>query len=328
MRVEFLLTNIMEVGHMAPIAKALVGKGVSVTMAPAHNRHLPTEFGWSDMDAVVSGLEREGFKATGPDKTADVVIATFPIQNLKPFYKDALTVRMQYGVGLVDPKSDHPMGGESDYYLVHGPFGVRTQFTMHGMPSPLIPWERVKVIGYPRLDRFYSTQKIRNSKPALLWLPTWSVRSSIDRYLPAIKRLGSNVWIRPHHCTERWEPERMRALVDSGFFIVPKEISTAALYAASDLILADLSSGAFAEALLIGKPVIGLTNPEEHGRALIDLTYLPTVTDPEYLGDVIETLRRDWRDPHFATLRAELFTTTKGNDGMVAARAILECMQQ
>lgn len=327
MRVEFLLTNVMEVSHFAPIGHALRSLEAVVSMAPAHSRHLSTEFGWSDLEAVVAAIEREEFKATNPDKTADVIICTFPTQSLRSFYS-GITVRMQYGVGLVDPKSDHPMGEESDYYLVHGPFGVRTQFTMHGMPSPLIPWERVKAIGYPKLDRFYSTQKVPNSKPVLLWLPTWSVRSSIERYLEAIIGLSAefHVAIKPHHCTTRWEEDRVRRLDTTSAQLLDNSFDSAGLYVSADLILADLSSGAFTEALLIGKPVVGLSSKEERTHLLLDNdALLPGVTGPEFLRKEIEYIKHFmWDSEALETLRDDLFTTTRGHDAEVAAKIIME----
>lgn len=341
---------------MAPIAKALGGRGVSVTIAPAHSRHLATQFGWSDFETVVAAVEREGFKATGPDKTAEVIVCTFPTQNLRSFYS-GITVRMQYGVGLVDPKSDHPMGEASDYYLVHGPFGVRTQFTMHGMPSPLIPWERVKVIGYPKLDGYFQNLHsyscascthppmpeaqactfgdecnirkyfFKDAPRRILWLPTWSVRSSIDRHIDSIDALQSDryrVWVKPHHCTERWETERMERL--SRFSMISATAPTAAVLQPTDLVLADLSSGAFTEALLIGKPVVGLSSKEERAHLLLDNdALLPGVTGPEFLRKEIEYIKHFmWDSEALETLRDDLFTTTRGHDAEVAAKTILE----
>lgn len=337
MRIEFILTNTMELSHFAPVIHALrslrIDAHCALPYGLTHREVAP--FGWSDRKAIEAAVARESLPLLNLDLEVDAVVTTHPATFLTP-YKRAKTFRMMYGMGIVDPQSDHGMGIPSDFYLVHGPLGQRVQFTAHGMPSPLIPAERVKVIGYPRLDKWWTLVDrrlpARTDKPVLLYLPTWSTRSSIDSYLDAITQHANRyqIAIKPHHCTDRWEPGRMREsyLKAIGADVFPSTAEITDLYWYADLILADLSSGAYAEALMIGKPVVGLGSEEDQKHALIDLDYLPTATNPEYLGLVVEeALKEDWGDLRFENIRDDLVTTSKGNDGMVAAKAILDCLR-
>lgn len=331
MRIEFILTSAMEVSHFAPIVQALRALNHDALFAfPQTLISGETPYGFDDLDTILAAVKDLSPKV--PCERVDLIrtdagVTTFPATYIN--YHHAKTFRMQYGASVIGDISEHPMGKESDFYLVHGELGRRIQFEHHGLPSPMIPDNRVKVIGYPRLDGWWEhppgDARIRAN---ILWMPTWSVRSSIDQYIDVIDGMQSdriNVWVKPHHCTERWEPERMDKL--SRFALINSSSCQEYVFEPADLILADLSSGAFAEALLVGKPVVGLSNPEEHKRALIDLCYLPTVTDPQYLSLVIEeALKDDWDDSHLDNIRDWLFTTTRGHDGELAARTILECL--
>jgi hypothetical protein len=335
MRIEFILTNVTEVSHFAPVIHALRSLGADANCvfpySLTHSDVAP--FGWSDRTALERAIADEHLPLLQLDLDADAAVTTHPATYLTP-YRRAKKFRMMYGMGLVDSKSDHEIGLPSDFHLVHGPLGVRVQFSAHAIPSPSLPWDRVKVIGYPRLDGWWSlvkqSQLKRSDKPTLLYLPTWTTRSSIDEYIYPIAMLSDrfHIMIKPHHCTSQWEPERVRKLDATGAELFPSAANIADLAWYADLILADLASGAYTEALLIGKPVVGLGNEKDQKNALIDLDYLPSCTSPKYLGDVIELARdTDWNDSHFQNIRDDLFTTTRGNDGMVAAKAILECLR-
>ena len=179
MRVEFWLSTAMEVSHYAPIADALAKLDVDVTFCSPRREQFfgadPPEV----IDDEVGKYDLELHRIRNLD--ADAVI-TIQSETFVHDYR-GLKMRMIYGVGVPAPAENKLDGAAFDYHLVPGPFNQRIQFDHHPLASPRLPPERVKVIGYPRLDgwfvdgetvdRLYPPFSLYNP-PVLLWLPSWS----------------------------------------------------------------------------------------------------------------------------------------------------------
>lgn len=339
MKIQFILMTTTEVSHFAPVIAALRELGQDAGFAiPRMIIEGQTPFGWSDLGSLKQAVSNLWPKVPceAVDFECEAVVTTQAGEGFERFSRAGI-FRMQYGVGLVDPKTEHPMGQAADFYLVHGELGRRVQFSAHGIPGPLLPDERVKVIGYPRLDGWWTLVERSSrvpyaaTKPTLLWLPTWSTRSSIDSYLDAISHLSAkfHIIVKPHHCTARWEPRRIRRLDGTSIELFPSTADTPDLMWYADIILADLSSGAYVEALHIGKPVVGLGTQEDIEHLIRQPSGAVVCVDPAMLPDSIAlAMGVDWKnDPLIKELRADLITSTYGHDGEVAARAIMECLR-
>ena len=330
-RIEFYLTTALEVSHYAPILRALLDMGTNATFVSPQVTPKTRLVGWDDADRTETLIMRMGLpfvKHANPD--ADVAITIQP-SDFIPFYRK-MKIRMQYGVGLVPPKViNESKGPPFDYYLVHGPFGQRTQFRYHALASPELPPERVKVIGYPRFDAWFNDRPPALPgylRPILLWLPTWGSSSSIVRYRDAVFALAKDydIWVKPHHGTVHWEPSKMNMLENGPTKIVDFTEEPEKTFAAASVVLADLVSGAFGEALFLEKPTLYLTNWKP--KPLVRCAHIiPGCLEPSTLAHAVElaagltygTDQREFVD--------SLFTSTRGADGKLAAETILACLQ-
>jgi len=298
MKIDFLTISTMEVWHYQSIVRALCARGVDARcISPGLDLH-SNQIGWDDpwrIDKLLRTLKLPYWKSRRHDAQCVITTQNYGFVQDYPCKKG----RMMYGVGLVRPKEQMVDERPMDFHLVHGPLGVKQQFSDHALYSPSLPPEKVAVIGYPKLDGYWSLEQTRQDRITILYMPTWGERSSIEEHALKLVQKYRKDWliIKPHHCTIQHEYQRMELLqsfrrgtgmVDLCLDDVPIE----GLYRQADHVLTDVSSGAFPEALLIGKAL-------------------------EPLGDrselVVENL-----DPKF------LFSTTKGQDGEVAAEAILE----
>lgn len=331
------LTNAMEVSHFAPIVRALMEMDQDVSFISPQLGPKATQWGWDDADRTELLLKQMDLPWTKkPDFNADCVL-TIQSANFVPEYKH-IKMRMTYGVGLIPPVDIKPDPTPFDYHLVHGPFNQRVQFRYHALSSPMLPADRVKVIGYPRFDDWFANYENRlqprpgfNVGPAvLLWLPTWGRSSSIHRYADAIFALSDkyDIWVKPHHGTVHWERDRMTLLAEGPCRIVDYTDPPEPSFAAASIVLADLSSGAFSEAVFLNKKVVGLTNAEEVDKLLFPdvAAAIPLCMKPNHIASFI-TGAMIANSAWLTTIRAELVDSTEGADGPRAAQIITEILQ-
>ena len=338
MKVEVYLTTIMEISHVAPIVRALLTMGVDAKCVSPQTRPKAMAYGWDDADATEALLDSMGLPwAKTPDYDADCVLTIQSAAFVAPYRN--IRIRMSYGVGLVAPDEQRIMpvvAKDFDYYLVHGPFEQRVQFKYYTVPSPMLPAARVKVIGYPRFDEWFTTfdhllvaryQDLARNKPILLWLPTWGRSSSIDRYLDAIVALSDKyqIWVKPHHGTVTWERERMVKLAETPFRIIDFTDPPEPSFAAASVVLADLSSGAFSEAVFLNKRLVGLSTFSEIANLLVPINHsIPIACTPDHLMSAIGT--SELTASRRTEIRPDLFDSTEGADGQRAAKTVVECL--
>jgi hypothetical protein len=340
-RVEFYLSTAMEVSHFAPIVRALRSLDVDAVFV---NERSANRFynvvGWDNpdtIDALLTKLDLPFVKTCKRD--ADAVITIQPELSVK--YYNGIKIRMMYGVGLVAPESVTVHEPPFDFHFVHGPLTRELQFSQYGNATPDLPPERVKVMGYPRFDGWwqeplhYAGGQLADGKPILLWLPTWGSRSSIPYFADAIFALSDkyNIWVKPHHGTATSECARMEFLSQGPVRMIDFTEPAERSFAAASIVLADLSSGAFSEAVFLKKPVIGLGDA---ARLLLpDNGAFAIAEEPRFLNKWIKTVHRvvviasEWDDHWYPqdtlTLRALMFDSSEGADGMRAAKLIIEC---
>lgn len=237
--------------------------------------------------------------------------------------------RMMYGVGLVNGAYGHGVVNRGfDLVLVHGPFSAAEI-------ALAAPGVRTAVVGFPKWAAFrrgeVSRERARDAlgvgrsgPPVLAWLPTWAHRSSLSD-APALASLAETfeVVMKPHHNSARFESGRLSGLPPQ-VIAVPASSSLVDLLAAADVVVADLPSGGFTEALLADRPVVVLAQPGDRDRAHAAVTEvadlcadpagLPALAARAYRDDPCAEGRRRWAP--------ELFGDTRGRDDELAAEAL------
>lgn len=339
MKVEFYTTTAMEIAHYAPIVRALSALGVDAHFVSPQLQPKAMAWGWDDADRIEALLTQLNLPWTKrPDFNADAVV-TIQSEDFVDQYIGT-RIRMTYGVGLIPPATVTNDSKPFDYHFVHGPFNQRVQFRYHALPSPDLPQDRVKVIGYPKFDEWFrdpqrmfniaATEYLKNDKPVLLWLPTWGRSSSIPRYADAIFALADkyHIWVRPHHGTVHWERDRMALLAEGPCRVLDFDGPCEPAFAAASIVLADLSSGAFCESLFLRKHVVALSAYSESGRLLVPYVqgHYPICWDPDRIERFMDKqewlLESGWRD----SIRSELVDSSCGADGPRVAEIIMEIL--
>ncbi|HKN01165.1 MAG TPA: hypothetical protein VJX23_11660, partial [Candidatus Binataceae bacterium] len=152
--------------------------------------------------------------------------------------------------------------------------------------------------------------------------------SSIDRFADAIFALSDkyDIWVKPHHGTVTWERERMTRLADGPCRIVDFDEQPEPSFAAASIVLADLASGAFSEAVFLRKRLIGLSSFSEIANLLVPINHsIPIACTPDHIGSAIGT--SELTASRRTEIRSELVDSTEGADGMRAAKIIVECVE-
>jgi hypothetical protein len=243
-------------------------------------------------------------------------------------------IRSMYGVGFVRDAWGHgDVNAGFDLVLAHGSFSVSEI-------RKRVPDANVEVVGFPKWAAFRRGELSRDAargrlgldeRPAVAWLPTWAQNSSIGDS-EALAALGTDVQVvmKPHHNNVRFERERL-AGVAPGITVLPSTTSLVDLLVAAELVISDVRSGGFTEALLADRPVVGLIPPGssrdsvhegawEAADICADLAELPRLVARSLADDPHADGRRKWVP--------ELFGDTKGDDDDLAASAIADGVER
>ncbi len=113
-------------------------------------------------------------------------------------------------------------------------------------------------MGYPRFDKYFNPGFKRDyllekfkcdpTKKTIVWLPTWTSLSSINKYHKVISSLKSNhnIVVRPHPSMKTTDPINYKKLFNVDFnYIDDNEDDNVQLYALSDLMLFDYGGPMF-----------------------------------------------------------------------------------
>ena len=335
MKIEFYHIDAFEVPNYEPIYRQLIQLGVDARMVGVPGERNTAASGWFDYERFQQYCkERQIPFTTAADSSADLAVTTQNADILRDY--TCPRVRLMYGPILfpeawgLQAHSVQPF----DAVLTHGR-AYTESFSKWLRPDQLL------VAGYPRYDDYfsglYSKKAIRanwcvtEDKPVIVFLPTWDNNTGFDLFFPELVRLASlyHIIIRPHHCTMRLEPERVAMMRDSGLLILDHAFDLAEVYAAADLIISDVRSGALFEACLCDVPAVGmvLDSSEMHGwlaRAGVG-DMLSLCADPTQLQSAIQTAltshdqatqRQLWADAHVAY--------RDGTAGLRAAEALIQ----
>lgn len=318
MKIDFYHIDAMESAHYVPLWQALRSAGADARLVAVPGRRNSASPGWFDFTRLKRYYEERDIPfATNPDYSSHAV--TTQNCDLLGRYR-GLHIRLMYGPVIypdawgLSERAIRPF----DTILVHGPVYERLFSRWHSCEDLLIA-------GYPRFDDYYSG-KIDISHYSQIWglnpdlktivyLPTWGENSSLDQYLEAVSGLSGrfNVLLKPHHCTLRFEPEMMERVADSGLTVPDSAFDLPALYACADLVIADIRSAAFCEALVLGRPALGLVTDKadaegwmaaERISELAEICYSPAgiadKVESALMSDTFASAREQWAAQHVA----------------------------
>ena len=137
-----------------------------------------------------------------------------------------------------------------DEILCFGPYHKEQFKRRHDLP--------IYQMGYPRFDKYFNPGFDINylvkkfncdpKKKTIVWLPTWTTLSSIDKYLEAISSLRSfhNTVVRPHPAMKKDDPDNYKKLLAAEFnYIDDNDGDNVELYALADLMIFDYGGSMF-----------------------------------------------------------------------------------
>ena len=155
-----------------------------------------------------------------------------------------------------------------DLVLVHGKF-------YQNIFSKWLPKTQIPIIGYPKYDDFFSGKfnknkirekwNIKSNKPIVVFIPSWENKTAFDIFFNSIIDLQDEyeVIIKPHHCTLRFEKDRMFRVLQSGIPILKSAFDLQEIFSGADLVVADANSGALYEAIMCCLPTVAIVKPDD-----------------------------------------------------------------
>jgi O-antigen biosynthesis protein len=335
MKVEFYHIDAFEVPNYEPIWQNLRAMGVDARLVGVPDPYNAAASGWFDFERFKTYCHEHSLAfTTEADSTADIAVTTQNIDILKNY--SCPRVRIMYGPiaypaawGL-QPHATKPF----DAVLTHGKFYA-------DLYSSLLRPEQLPIVGYPRYDNFFAGKLSRDvirarwgvndNKPVLVFLPTWGDNTAFEKFFLPLLHLSHRyqIVLRPHHCTLRFEPQRMAMLKASGLLILENAFDLAEVYAGADVILSDARSGGLFEACLCNVPTVGMViDPAEItgwiAHASVD-QMISVCSDPAQLEAAIESAltsktqaeqREKWIEPRVAY--------RDGSAGRAAANALIK----
>lgn len=339
MKVDCVLTNPLLVEHVGPVLRVLHQRGVSasfVSVPPARRFVSERRAKLELHERCVAAAALEDVPcSTSCDPRADVAMTALGSNQLQAYRGIKLKVR--YGVTLHRAALHHnrAMTYGFDGMLVHGAF-ERDLF------SRWMAEARIKLVGMPRHAAYLANPLTKGAaraqlgllddRPVILYLPTWSMQSSLHSFADALGALAhSHQLLVKAHPLSLGIPEEcaaLSALERRGASVSARQVFSQ-LIAAADLVLADATSGAATEAALLAPdtPLLLLSarTPFELFREIEGLG--PLLHDPSALADAVsQQLQQDEHRALRAGLCARLFFTEQAGPRApaLAADAILE----
>lgn len=297
-------------------------------------------FGENPADFI--GFEYEVVKPTDlaeKDGLFSAVVCPNPIAGMESF-RQTQCIGIQYSMAK-DRYVNAPWRAMFDMTMTYGRYSAER----------IAQFCPTRMVGNPRFDKWFSDSANRSiarapvalddSRPTVLYLPTWGEFSSIDLFLEAVIGLSSsyNVLIKVHHKTDTHERQRKDELARQRivhYFGAMDDVLP--LFDAADLILSDYS-GAIFDALYVRKPVVLLqADPKavlgkKFGYESIEYARRDeigaVVSLPENLADTVSSVISGAIDfkARNEKLRSEVFEYDR-DTGEIAARAITSFLSE
>lgn len=184
----------------------------------------------------------------------DVLVSLYWLDNIDFVRTNARHVRMLYGLAK-EKWNFAPWNACYDLILTYGTYSQ----------EKLSHYTNSFVVGIPKYDHFFRDnfdkgdvlkEKIDLKKKTILYLPTWSNLSSIDKYVSGFEELAArfNVVIKLHHITALMEKKRIEKL-GKNIILIDDKIDLGVLFKCADVVVSDYS-GAIFEAMFFDKRII------------------------------------------------------------------------
>lgn len=321
----------------------------TINYEPIH-RHLPNSAlvavpggEWFDFERALSYFqERHLDFQTHPSINPDCVITTQYHRGIElPEYKKSLSMRLMYSLTEKNFCHSRKASEPFDAVLVPGEYSKKI----------ISKYTNAIVIGFPKYDDFLKGLyrkadlqkdfKLDKNKKTILYLPTWSICSSLDYYHREIKKLINlnkyNFIFKPHTITVRKEQSRInyfhKEIGEGKILYIEKQIGLDKLFAVSDIVIADGMSGAFWESFIIANlPTLALyTEGNFHKKNLETKVQEFSVVNNEPVS-LIKDLERVEREgvkfkEERKVLANELVSFRDGTAGKKAADEILNFIE-
>lgn len=264
MKIDFYHVDAFEAANYEPIWRHLRAKGVNANLVGVPDHRNTAAAGWFDFERFKSYCAvRELSFSTEADPSADVAVTTQNIDILSPYqHKRA---RLMYGPTMYPLAWGLQSHAAQPFDLILTHSQLYTNYYANWLPK-----ERLPVVGYPRYDDFFAGKlnrhvirakwNIFDAKPVIVFLPTWGDNTAFEQFFPALLQLAHeyHVIIRPHHCTLRFEPKRFAQIQASGLLMIDDAFDLSDVFAAADVVISDVRSGALLEACMCDVPTVGL----------------------------------------------------------------------
>lgn len=304
--VEFYLVDAFEIYHFLPIYNYLRKNGISccfVAEPPKRN----SSKNWFDYDNAIKILKINHVEYKKRANYEAQVVFTTQDERLIHNYKNK-KVHMNYGNSLEVRsfcESEKTAVG-FDLKLVHGQLGydvINKKFPdidiiQFGYPK-YSSWSDKSVYMYDNTARIEEIIKENTeSKPVLLYFPTWNTRSSIDAYAEVFMKLKEHFFIitKAHHCTFRlWrERERLEKLKQISDVMLEGNFSFKEAVALGNIAVVDAISSAATEVPYVKNDIklILLYSPIEEENCFKEIIddFSICVKKPDELENAIKEL--------------------------------------
>ncbi len=266
---------------------------------------------------------------------ADAVVTTqgygwFEKYNSKLF-------RTMYGVGAVKNSYGHSAVNIGfDAIFAHG------QFSKNEI-SKILNSNKIHLSGFPKWVKYFKNEinksevkakfGITNNNPIIVYIPTWAQNSSLDKFATDILNISNefNLLIKPHHNNLNFESERLDNILSKPNIKISSENNLMYYYAIADLIITDVRSGGFTEAMLVDCPIIGLSPNDEikFDNLIDDVEKTATIihnSGTNFNKVISKLLNSNSLNPYKNHFRDFFFENLKGNDDKITAEKMIEIL--
>jgi len=353
MVIDFYIYNIHEVIVWENIWRALVSEGVDAAFIieppdinTAYGSMPVKENGYSNQrnqnivplvdnmtfHAIVAYLQKNNLTCiTRGRYNADAVITTQGVGWLHRY--KSLKMRTMYGVAATRESYGHGnVNIGFDCVFVHGPYSQSNI-------ARWLPPENIFLSGFPKYSPYFRNEYdpkewetqigIDANRKTIAYIPTWANNSSIDVSISSLIDLSEkyNVICKPHHNNIRFEYERINTLMEiTAIKVIQNTKSIVPFLSVSDLVITDVRSGAFTEAFLMDRPVIGMSINIDDSEILPEVFSASKLCcQSDTLVDIVDvSLENDEYISGRSIMRNMLFSDFNGNDDKITAHCIMQ----
>lgn len=353
MVIDFYIYNIHEVIVWENIWQALVSEGVDAAFVieppdintaygsmpvkensytNQRNQNIVPLVDNNTFHGIVAYLQKNNLTyITSGRYNAEAVITTQGIGWLHRY--KSLKMRTMYGVAATRESYGHGnVNIGFDSVFVHGPYSKSK--IAHWLPP-----ENIFLSGYPKYSPYFRNEfdpkewktqiGIDANRKTIAYIPTWANNSSIDATISSLIDLSEkyNVICKPHHNNIRFEYERINTLMEiTAIKVIQNTKSIVPFLSVSDLVITDVRSGAFTEAFLMDRPVIGMSINIDDSEILPEVfSAAKLCRQPDTLVDIVDvTLENDEYISGRSIMRNMLFSDFNGNDDKITAHCIMQ----